>query len=47
MVSAIDKAKRALVSLLKALAVTYSVTLKLTSDSPDAEMRTAFRKVST
>ena len=46
MVSATDKAKRVLVSLLKTLAAAYSVTLKLTRESSDAEVRTAFRKVS-
>ena len=46
MVSSVDQAKRSLVTLLKALAVTYVVTLVLTRDSDDAMIRSAFRKVS-
>ena len=46
MVSAIDKAKTFLVSLLQALATTYGVTVQLTRKSPDAAVSSAFRKVS-
>ena len=46
MVSALDLAKRALVKLLKSLALIYKVVLTLERDSTDAQVRTAFRKVS-
>ncbi len=46
MVSAIDRAKRLLVSLLKTLAATYGVVLQLSRDSSDAAVHSAFRKVS-
>ena len=45
MVSAVDMAKRALVSLLHRLALLYAVTLGVKRDSPDAEVKRAFRKV--
>ena len=41
MVSAIDKAKRALITLLKALAVTYGLVVEVTRESPDTAVRTA------
>ena len=44
MVSPLDLAKRALVSLLMRLASLYAVGLHITRDSPDAELRTAYRK---
>ena len=46
MVSAVDQAKRALVSLLKSLATTYSLVLSVTRDAPDKDVRSAYRKVS-
>ena len=46
MVSAIDSAKRVLVALLKSIAAVYSLTLSLTRESTDAEIQSAFRKVS-
>ncbi len=46
MVSAIDRAKRALVTLLKALAASYGVVLQLARDSADRDVRSAYRKVS-
>ena len=46
MVSAIDRAKRLLVSLLKTLAAAYGVALKLSRDSSDVDVRSAFKKVS-
>ncbi len=46
MVSEVDRAKRALVTLLRRLASLYAVTLDLTRDSLDADVRTAYRKVS-
>jgi curved DNA-binding protein CbpA len=46
MVSAIDSAKRVLVALLKSIAAVYSLTLSLTRESTEAEIRSAFRKVS-
>ena len=45
MVSAGVMAKRALVSLLHRLALLYAVTLGVKRDSPDAEVKRAFRKV--
>jgi DnaJ-class molecular chaperone len=47
MVSAIDLAKRALVKRLKRLALVYKVVLTLDRLSTDAQVRTAYRKVST
>lgn len=46
MVSAIDLAKRALVTLMKTLAAAYCVTLHITRDSSDEDVRSAYRKVS-
>ena len=46
MVSAIDRAKRLSVCLLKSLATTYGVVLQLSRDAADAEVTSAFRKVS-
>ena len=46
MVSAIDLAKRALVTLLKTLAPAYGVTISVTQESSDKEVRAACRKVS-
>ena len=46
MVSELDAAKRSLVSLLKRLATLYYVTLRLTRDSPDTDIRKAYRTVS-
>ena len=46
MVSAIDRAKRALVTLLKSLATVYGLVLSVTRDAPDKDVRTAYRKVS-
>ena len=46
MVSAIDLAKRALVILLKSLAMSYGLELGLARDSPDNAIRNAYRKVS-
>ena len=46
MVSAVDQAKRALVTLLKLLATAYSCVLLITRDSSDQEIKTAYRKLS-
>ena len=46
MVSAVDSFKRALVAVLRALAVSYGLTFKVTRDSSNAQVRTAFRKAS-
>ena len=46
MPSALDLAKRNLVSLLKKLAGVYGVPLTLSRDSTDQEVTTAYRKVS-
>ena len=46
MVSAVDQAKRALVALLRALAAAYACAARVTRDSADAEIRTAYRAVS-
>ena len=46
MVSAVDRTKRALVSLLKSLAVVYRVVLSVTRESSDQDVRTAYRKLS-
>ena len=47
MVSDVDLAGRALVTLLRQLAVAYSVVLTLSRDSPnaEAEVKTAYRKL--
>ena len=45
MVSELDRAKRALVTLIKSLAALYSVVVEVVRDSDDAVMRGAFRKV--
>ena len=42
MVYRLDRAKRALVTLLKQLAAVYSAVLTLTRDSSDAAVRTAY-----
>ena len=47
MVSAVDIAKRALVSTLKRLATLYAVACMVTPDSSDAAVRTAYRKLPT
>ncbi len=46
MASATDLCKRALVSLLKKPGLAYGVALEVTRDSTEAQVRTAFRKVS-
>ena len=46
MVSAVDQAKRALVTLLKLLATAYSCVLLITRDSSDQEIKSAYRKLS-
>ena len=46
MVAAFDKAKGFFVTLLKAPAATYGVTLPLTRESPDAVVNSAFRNAS-
>ena len=46
MVSAIDRAKRALVALLKRLAAVYLVELSLTPESANTVVRTGYRKLS-
>ncbi len=46
MVSAVDKAKRVLVTLLKSLAGIYALVLGLTRDSTEVEVKAAYRKVS-
>ena len=46
MPSAIDLAKRALVSLLRTFAAAYGVALTLKRDAPDREVSGAYRKVS-
>ena len=45
MASAVDMSSRAFVSLLHRLALLYAVTLEVKRDSPDAEVKRAFRKV--
>ena len=45
-VSAVQHTKRALVSLMKALAARYGVVLHISRDSPDAEVRSAYRRTS-
>ena len=46
MVSAVGKAKRVLVTLLKSLAGIYALVLGLTRDSTEVEVKAAYRKVS-
>ena len=46
MVSAVEQAKRALVSLLKLLATAYKCVLDVTRDSSDQEVKSAYRKLS-
>ena len=46
MVSALDQAKRALVALLRTLAAAYACAVPVTRDSADAEVASAYRKVS-
>ena len=46
MVSAIDLAKRALISLLKALGTAYGLAFAITRDAADKDVRTAYRKLS-
>ena len=46
MVSAVDQAKRALVALLRTLAAAYACAVRVTRESEDAEVRTAYRAVS-
>ena len=45
MVSSLDRAKRALVALLKALATAYNVALTLTCESCDADVSRAYRQI--
>ena len=44
-VGTVQAAKRALVKLLLALALTYSVTLKITRESSDRDVTAAFKRV--
>ena len=46
MVSALDKAKRALVVLVRALALTYKCAVLVGRDSPDKDVEAAHRKLS-
>ena len=46
MVSAVDRAKRALVTLLKLLATAYGCVADVTRDSTDLEIKSAYRKLS-
>ena len=46
MVSAIDRAKRALVALLKTLALVYKLVVQIDRDAPDSALRRAYRQVS-
>ena len=46
MVSALDQAKRALVALLRALALTYNLTVRVTRDSSNKDITIAYRSVS-
>ena len=46
MVSSIDTAKRALVTLLKPLAGIYGLVVFLTRESSDKDLRSAYKKVS-
>jgi len=45
MVSVVDRCKRALVALLRALAVSYGLALDLNRDSSDVQVRTASEKL--
>ena len=45
MASAVDLAKRALVSLLRALAIVYGISVEVSRDSDDAAVRRAFKSV--
>ena len=45
MVSARDQAKRALVTLLGSLAMTYTCTVNVSRDSPDEDVKKAYRVV--
>ena len=46
MVSAVDRAKRALITLLKSTSVVYGTCLDVTRDSPNAAVGRAYRKLS-
>ena len=46
MVSALDKAKRALVAIIRSLALAYDICVTVTRDSGDAEVSKAYRKLS-
>ena len=46
MVSNIDTAKRALVTLLKSIAVIYGLVAGLTRESTDVQVRAAYKNVS-
>ena len=46
MVSALDRAKRALVAVIRALVTTYGCNIHVTRDSSDAELTKAYRKLS-
>ena len=46
MVSALDRTKRALVALIRALVATYTCNIHVTRDSGDAELTKAYRKLS-
>ena len=46
MVSVLDRAKRALVALLRKLAVLHNVALNVQRDSSDADVSSAYRKLS-
>ena len=46
MVSALDKAKRVLVSTIKLVAAAYGMVCDITRDSSDGEVASGFRKVS-
>ena len=46
MVSAVDTAKRILVTLLKSLAGIYGVVLALTRESTNVQLKAAYKKVS-
>ena len=41
-----EQARRALVSLLRALAATYAVNVDISRDSDDKDIRSAYRKIS-
>ena len=46
MVSSLDRARRALISLLRELAALYKLVLDVTRDSNDKQVVSAYRKVS-